>query len=173
MAMQDPSRSRQCPGCGLRMPADPAAAYDGYFNTSPECWGLFAEVCGEEFSNAVLFGQTHQLTVDTYAVQHAGGVHPDKSVAVHLAGLYLTLVRQHRPATVAPLQQRLANRIKSWPHFPLPENRGPLTIFEVAYTSSFRQRVDIVRRWASQVWMAWTAHHARIETLIARHLDGQ
>ncbi|MEA2336312.1 MAG: hypothetical protein QOE82_319 [Thermoanaerobaculia bacterium] len=38
------------------MPADPRATYDGYFNCSPECWSVFTEVIGREFSNAVLFG---------------------------------------------------------------------------------------------------------------------
>ncbi|HYC61445.1 MAG TPA: hypothetical protein VEK79_17955 [Thermoanaerobaculia bacterium] len=26
-----------------------------------------------------IFGRVHRLTVDTYAVQQAGGIHPDKS----------------------------------------------------------------------------------------------
>ena len=57
------------------MPEDPAANYRAYFNASPECWSVFTEVLGSEFSSALLFGQVHQLTVDTYAVQHAGGKH--------------------------------------------------------------------------------------------------
>ncbi len=52
-----------------------------------ECWQLYTEVLGDQFSNIVLFGQVHQLTVDAYAVQHSGGGHPDKSTAVHLSGL--------------------------------------------------------------------------------------
>ena len=39
---------------------------------------LFEEVLAAEFQNPVLFRQIHQLTVDTYAVQHAGGQHPDR-----------------------------------------------------------------------------------------------
>ena len=79
-------RESTCPGCGLRMPVSEGAAYDGYYNTSPECWSVYTEVLGAEYSNPVLFGQVHQLTVDTYAVQHPGGLHPDKSIAIHLAG---------------------------------------------------------------------------------------
>jgi hypothetical protein len=90
----------RCPGCGLPITADPRATYDGYFNCSPECWSIFTEVIGREFSNAVLFGQVHHLTVEAYAVQHAGGSHPDKSVDIHLAGLYLrsSATSRHPPS---------------------------------------------------------------------------
>src|ERR1041384_6466827 len=71
-----------CPGCGLEMPARPDAPPDGYYNTTRECWSVFTEVVGAEFANALLFGRAHQLTVDTYAVQHAGGPHPDNSPAL-------------------------------------------------------------------------------------------
>ena len=63
---------RTCPGCGVEMPLS-EWSYDRKFNASAECWSLFEEVLAAEFQNAVLFGQVHQLTVDTYAVQHAGG----------------------------------------------------------------------------------------------------
>ena len=56
-------RESTCPGCGLRMPVSDTAAYEGYYNTSPECWDVYTEVLGSDFSNAVLFGQVHQLTV--------------------------------------------------------------------------------------------------------------
>ena len=61
---------RICPGCGLEMPLA-YRVYECNFNSSPECWSVFEEVLAAEFQNAVLFGQVHQLTVDTYAVQHA------------------------------------------------------------------------------------------------------
>ncbi len=101
-----------CPGCGLKMPRRDTASYDGYYNTTPECWEVYTEVLSAEFSNAVLFGQVHQLTVDAYAVQHAGGPHPDKSVGVHLAGLYLVLVRGIRPMNVPRLLQDLARQVE-------------------------------------------------------------
>jgi hypothetical protein len=102
------------------MPRNSRVPNTGYYNASDECWSLFTEVIGAEFSNAVLFGQVHQLTVDAYAVQHAGGPHPDKSVAVHLSGLYLALERGIPPTSIAPLLQQLATRIHDWPHFEPP-----------------------------------------------------
>lgn len=55
------------------MPASPKADYDGYYNCSAECWSVCTEVLGSEFGNALLFGHVHQMTVDTYALQHAEG----------------------------------------------------------------------------------------------------
>src|SRR4029453_12797488 len=92
-----------CPGCGLKMPARKTTNTGSYYNTSAECWDLYTEVLGNEYSNALLFGQIHQLTVDTYAVQHVGGPHPDKSVDVHLSGLYLALEKGIRSPYIPPL----------------------------------------------------------------------
>lgn len=101
--------------------------HDGNFHCSPECWSVFCEVPEAEFQNAVLFGQVHQLTVDAYAVQHAGGAHPDKSVCVHLVGLHL-VHEQRMPSVDVPARlQRLANRTDTWPHFdqaPAAEQRA-------------------------------------------------
>src|SRR4029079_6477186 len=98
-----------CPGCGLRMPARKTTTTSrGYYHVSDECWGLSTGVLGTEYSDAVLFGQVHQLTVDSYAVQHAGGPHPDKSLNVHLFGLYLALEQGIRSPYIPPLLQRLA-----------------------------------------------------------------
>src|ERR1044071_6086319 len=84
-------RETTCPGCGLTMPAGKTTNPRSYYNVTAECWDLYTEVLEAEYSNAFLFGQIHMLTVDTYAVQHAGGPQPDKSLDVHLFGLYLSL----------------------------------------------------------------------------------
>ena len=103
--------NRACPGCGLEMPLRETAVNSSYYNTSPECWTVYTEVLASEYSNALIFGRAHQLTVDTYAVQHAGGPHPDKSVDIHLCGLYLVLERGMSPPTVPPILQRIASEV--------------------------------------------------------------
>lgn len=160
-----------CPGCGLEMPADASAAYDGYYHCSPECWSVFTEVLGAEFGNAALFGRVHQLTVDAYAAQHAGGDHPDRSVGLHLAGLHLVLERGFPPTRVPPLHQALADSVDSWPRFQPPPSTGGLTVLEVALSDSAEEHAAHVEAWARQVWGAWSEHHDRVATLVARHLD--
>lgn len=152
------------------MPVSGVARYDGYFNTSPECWKIFTDVLASEYSNAVLFGQTHQLTVDTYAVQHAGGAHPDKSVTIHLAGLYLVLERNLKPPGVPKRLQRLSDSIETWPHFPAPDARVPMTILDIADATSPEEQVVLVREWSRSVWEAWSPYHAEVARLVQRHL---
>ena len=167
--MEKPA-DRLCPGCGLKMPWNAKAAYNGYYNTSPECWEVYTEVLGAEFSNAVLFGQVHQLTVDTYAVQHAGGHHPDKSIGVHLTGLYLTLGRGMHPMQVPRLLQALAGQVGNWPHYPPPADQGPLTIFDIALAESAEGHMHQSRAWARQVWEAWKIYHNEIAAFASNYL---
>jgi len=148
---------RTCPGCALEMPLS-GRRYDRKFHASAECWSVFEEVLAAEFQNAVLFGQVHQLTVDTYAVQHAGGQHPDKSVCIHLVGLYLMLERSVPPVEVPPRLQCLASRV-SWPHLDPPEERASFTVCDVALADSPQTHALRVREWAAQVWRAWSRHH--------------
>lgn len=152
------------------MPLSDTASYDGYYNTTPECWGVYTEVLGAEFSNAVLFGQVHQLTVDTYAVQHAGGPHPDKSVGVHLTGLYLVLDRGIPPMNVPRLLQELARQVEIWPHYPPPLERGPLTVFDIAMASSAEAHMHKSQDWARQLWNAWSAYHDPIAACAKQYL---
>jgi hypothetical protein len=162
-----------CPGCGLRMPHRPGLPYDGYYHASPECWSVYTEVLAAEYSHAVLWGQVHQLTVDTYAVQHAGRSHPDKSVDIHLAGLHLAFVRGIRSPNIAPMLQRLAASKPAWPHFEPPRVDWPLTVCDVALVAGeFDAHIRAVRAWSATVWHAWSAHHASIAALVERHAGG-
>jgi hypothetical protein len=161
---------KRCPGCSLEMP-EGRGTLESYYNTSPECWSVYTEVLGAEFQNAPLFGQVHSLTVDAYAAQHAGGRHPDKSVCIHLIGLHLVLDRGVAPTGVARHHQRLATAVKAWPHFPPPENRGTLTVYDVATAASSEEHARLVRLWAAQVWQAWRDHHPAISALASQHLD--
>jgi hypothetical protein len=147
------------------MPHRDAAGYHGYYNASPECWLVYTEVLANEYSNAVLFGQVHQLTVDSYAVQHAGGPHPDKSVDIHLCGLHLVLVEGMKPVTVPPVLQRIASAVDAWPHFVPPPQIASITVFDVALAKTMSDHIETVKRWARLVWDAWSEHHAAVAEL--------
>jgi hypothetical protein len=154
------------------MPLRPDATNDSYYNASPECWGVYTEVLGAEYSHAVIFGQVHQLTVDAYAVQHAGGPHPDKSIDIHLAGLHLTLARGIKPPSVPPMLQRIASLNAEWPHFPPPDVRWRTTVFDVALAAGeFEEHIRAVRAWSAEVWEAWSGHHDAIAAFVEKHLD--
>jgi hypothetical protein len=106
-------------------------------------------------------------------VQHAGGPHPDKSVAVHLSGLHLVLEQKQRPIAVAPMLQRLASRVDAWPHFALPSSSGSITVFDVALSKSMSDHIEAVKRWAALVWKEWSDYHSDIAHFVSRHLGGR
>jgi hypothetical protein len=154
-----------CPGCGLQLPRN-GRPYDRKFHASAECWAVFEQVLAREYEDTVLFGMVHQLTVDTYVVQHAGGRHPDKSVCVHLVGLLFTQEQGVTPTRVPPLLQRLTQRTR-WPHLEPPAERAVLTIQDVALAANRAEHAQRVREWAAAVWRSWDAHHG-----VARELAG-
>ncbi|HEU4509390.1 MAG TPA: DUF5946 family protein [Pyrinomonadaceae bacterium] len=160
-----------CPGCGLRMPARTNRTTSrGYYNVSEECWDLYTEVLGRECCDAVVFGQVHQLTVDSYAVQHAGGPHPDKSLGVHLYGLYLALEKGIRSPYIPPLLQQLVAAIEVWPHYVPPTERAALTVFDVAFCDTTEDHIRVVKDWAQAVWETWSKHHAEVASLVSQSL---
>lgn len=163
-----------CPGCGLELPENPQATGEGSFNATSECFAVFSEILGDEFGSPVLFGAVHQLSVDTYAVQHAGGPHPDKSIGVHLAGLYLALERGFAPTSAPPMMKRMADNIAVWPHFEPPpgaaEQRS-MTVCDVALSQSIPEQIEAVKAWARAVWGAWSQHHEAVAALVAEHID--
>ena len=157
-----------CPGCGLEEPKS-GVAYDRKFHASAECWAVFELVLAAEFQSAILFGRAHQMTADAYAVQHAGGRHPDKSVCIHLAGLCLVLEGGVAPVEVPKALQRIAAVTTDWPHLePPPRRDGARTVRDVATASDPEAHVAMVRAWASEVWEAWRPHHDVVRSLVSR-----
>lgn len=160
-----------CPGCGLEMPSTPGVPTHRYFNAAPECWSLFGEATAFQYRHPLVWGRTHQLLVDAYAVQHAGGPHPDTSVTIHLVGLHLMLERGLPPATVPDLQRHLADDVVDWPRLDPPSDRAPMTILDVVLADGAIAHTDAVDAWAAGVWSAWTRHHDSVSAFVARHLD--
>jgi Family of unknown function (DUF5946) len=149
------------------MPKRDGLTTHAYYNASPECWSVYGEVLANEYSNAVLFGQVHRQTVDSYAAQHVGGVHPDKSIDVHLAGLHLAFERKIAPALLPAVFQRLATSVDAWPHFVPPQGEWPMTVFDVAMSAD---HTTAVREWSASVWRAWSHEHAAIAAFVARYV---
>ncbi len=152
------------------MPKNEALSYDGYYNVSPECWSVYTEVLEAEFSDMVLFGQVHHLTVDTYAVQHAGGIHKEKSVLVHLTGLHLVHEKGIKVSQVSKYLQKLTRKIDKLPVFIPPENRGKLTVFDIAMAADQTEHAKLVKEWSKQLWLAWSHVHREIERIVKNHI---
>jgi hypothetical protein len=166
-----------CEGCGLELPAT-GLPPDPRRNASPECWQLYGEVQGYALRHLELVRDLHQLTVDTYAAQHAprdpGGDRPPIGVAYALVGLHLALDRGLSGFEVRAAHQRMGRPDPSWPLLPAPASTGTMTILDVATAGTMVDspsgHARAVRAWAADVWQAWSAEHAAVAALADRLL---
>jgi hypothetical protein len=161
----------RCPGCGLVLPerAGPAHAYIG---ASPECWALYGELLAREYSDRD-YARVHQLTVDTYAVQHPGV--PERraiqSVGLHLVTLCLVLEDGADPREGPNVHARLARRAPfDWLEPPSPNGR--ITVADVLEASTPSEHEQLVEAWARDVWAAWAPHHATVRGWLDRGPSG-
>lgn len=157
--------SRTCPGCGLRLPISDAPA-DARFNASPECW----DIHGELTAYTVTRGDPafiHQHLVDAYAAQHPGPPAKPITVAFGLIGLYLACEKGYTGRKVQHMHGLLANRSKVWPTFTPPERTSALTVWDVLQAPPGDERDALLMRWATSIWVTWSAERERIESLIA------
>jgi hypothetical protein len=169
MTTQTARKHRTCPGCGLRMPESTKVTYDGNYNCSPECWVIYTEVLRSYAGEGTASAAMRQILVDTYAVQHAGGRHPEKSVAVHLAGLHAVFDRRMSVSDIPPFLQRIAAGVKEWPRFRPPILPAPMTIFDIAMAESEEDYVVRVTTWSEAVWNSWADYHRAVASFLERN----
>jgi hypothetical protein len=131
-----------------------------HLGSTAACWALYGEILAREFNNAPYYG-VHQLTVDTYAVQHPGV--PERrsiqSVALHLMTLFLFLEQGSKLSDGPRLHQRMAHR-HSYYWLEPPTYSGRMSVADVLEARDAAQHHKLVRAWAKDVWDAWTPHHS-------------
>jgi Family of unknown function (DUF5946) len=158
-------RYRQCPGCGVSLPASEAYP-DPRYNASAECWQLYGELTAYTVAKGYADGDfIHQLAVDTYAAQHVAENGRPIGTAFALIGLYLAVERGYSGRQVQHVHGLLARRSKTWPRFVPPPHVGDVTILDVMQAPPGEARDTMLRRWARSVWDAWGQEHERVRTL--------
>jgi hypothetical protein len=149
----DRERPTTCADCGLPISGGVA-----------ECQTLFDELLAMHFTSPAYFG-VHRLFVDAYCVQHPDrGCISFKSLAAHLAHLCWSLERGGGRAVPSEPIRRWVERHPHLPKPPLPEQRGTVTIAEVARATTPADHHAAVVRWAQATWDAYadlqpTARH--------------
>ena len=162
------SRWSVCPGCGLTLPG--RANLHGRSNASEACWQLYGEVAAHEAAHLVVLGRHHQLMVDAYAAQHAGGSAARIGVAFALIGLRLSLDEGWSGDEVRDAHQYLGANFKAWPEFGPPAERTWMTVYDVALATSPDDHARLVRRWAAEVWAAWEQVRENVVALLGARL---
>jgi hypothetical protein len=151
--------SSTCPGCGVVLPASDGPTHE-YFGSSPACWALFGELLAREFSDPAYFA-VHQLSVDTYAVQHPGG--PERrsiqSVGLHLMTLCLFLEGGADISEGPALHKCIMANRPAFEWLEPPRLSGGMTVADVLEARDAREHSRLVRGWARDVWHAWAPHY--------------
>jgi hypothetical protein len=158
-----------CRGCGVVLPGsenEPSPRP----NASAACWRLYGEVIGYELAHVAELGLFHQLMVDTYAAQHAGGRASALNVAFAVIGLYLALEMGWSGDRVRDAHRFLANRFRTWPSLEPPPDGAGLTVIDVAMAGSAQEHGERIEAWALSVWRRWQPLHGAVAELISERL---
>lgn len=154
----------RCPGCAACFPDTPGPTHP-YMESSPGCWAAFGDVLAREYSDPVYF-DIHRLSVDAYAVQHAG--RPSRqsiqSVGVHLVRLHLFLEQGLAPEKANAAMLAAAKEKHSYVWLDPPQSLGAITVVDVARTQSVIDHKRAVREWATSAWQAWSSHHDTVRS---------
>ena len=65
---------------------------------------------------------------------------------------------------------RLAKKRKQWPAFPLPDERGTITVAAVVATPAGPERDKAIKSWCRSVWEAWSGSREQVRELLQAEL---
>ena len=157
------SKSSSCPGCGLTRSTavgPPTAEH----RASAACYALYGELLARSYSDPGL-RQVHQLVVDAYAAQHAGGTsrRQVQTVALCLMTLCLVIENDVDPGEGPRLHKQMVRNRPPFRWLQPPAPRHALTVADVLAAPDADEHARLVRQWGRQVWQAWAPHHAAIQ----------
>lgn len=119
------------------------------------CWELYSAVLSRTYGDGRYGGAFYG--VDAHALQHPE-VHGKKNNAAHLLRLCWVLERGAQSGGVPAWWQRYLARADV-PLLAPPQARGKITVVDVASAATPAAYAAQMRRWAEEVYAAWSAHH--------------
>jgi hypothetical protein len=136
-----------------------------YMESTPGCWAAFGRVLAQEYMDQTYF-PVHRLTVDSYAVQHPGAPSRQsiQSVGVHLVRLCLFLEQGLAPEQANSAMLAAAKHKAKYHWLTPPSDLGPLTVADVDAAESVDAHMELVRKWAAQMWQVWAPHHSVVRS---------
>lgn len=151
-----------CPGCGIPG-SEPAGPPPAEHSASATCYGLYGTLLARSYSDPG-FRRVHQLIVDAYAAQHAGGTSRREIQTVALCLMTLELFMEHDvdPADGPRLHQRMVLNRPPFHWLQPPPQRHLLTVADVLVAADEAEHERLARRWAHEIWEAWAAHRVTI-----------
>lgn len=125
----------------------------------------FHELCGHTLNRGDP-AFIHQHVVDAYAAQTADAHTKLIKITFALVGLHLMIERNFTGRQVQRAHMALAKRPRRWPSFPLPRDRGAMTVHEVLAAPPGPERDAAIHASGAAVWAAYRdCHHAVVDLL--------
>lgn len=112
---------------------------------------------------------THQHVVDAFTAQHADAQTSPRALTFALVGLYLHVQMGLSGKQVQQAHMVLARKKIAWPAFPLPEDRGRMTVADVMGARPGALRDEAIQRWCASVWEAFGANRQTVAALLRRN----
>lgn len=97
----------------------------------------------------------HQHVVDAFAAQQADEQTKPLKLTFALVGLFLHVEKQLSGKQVQQVHMGLARPGRRWPSFPLPADRGALTVYDVLAAAAGLERDQLIHAWCVSVWRAF------------------
>ncbi len=151
-----------CPSCGLAA-VDTGGPRPAEHAASAACFDRYGQLLARSYSNAA-YRSAHQLVVDAYAAQHAGGTsrRQVQTVALCLMTLCLFVEDGVDPRNGPRLHQLMVQHRPAFTWLQPPPQRDLLTVADVLGAADAAEHQRLVRDWAHQVWQAWQPHHLTV-----------
>lgn len=108
----------------------------------------------------------HQHVVDAWAAQHADERTKPIGLTFALVGLYLHIEKGLSGRQVQRVHMELARRNRDWPSFPLPGERGDVTVTDVMAAPAGPERDRAIDAWCASVWDAFEESHRAVGELL-------
>ena len=111
----------------------------------------------------------HQHVVDAFAAQHADEETKPITLTFALIGLCLHVDYGFSGHQVQRAHMALARQKRGWPSFPLPAERGAISVVDVASIAAGPERDTSIDRWCASVWTEFSESHQAVTTLLREH----
>lgn len=110
-----------------------------------------------------------QHAVDAWTAQHASAETKPIGLTFALVGLYLHVERGATGRWVQQVHVRLGRRKREWPSFPIPEDRGGVTVLDVMARDPGPERDQAIDDWCASVWEAYADSNQAVEDLLTEY----
>lgn len=139
---------------------------------SPACYQLYGQLLARDYSNPDCYRRAHQMNVDAYAAQHAGGTSRREVQTVGLCLMTLCLFCEDGvdPADGPALHKRMVAHRPDFTWLAPPPQHDVMTVGDVLTARDATEHERLTREWACQVWQAWAPHHGTIRKWNAQAL---